>query len=211
MSEEEKKQPADTAWYTAEYLFEPIVGRFKREEYDHLKKKVNDLSLTVNGLSVGLDSAKLAFAGFSGGATLVKADFTGLKFDEKGMTFMGRQVTTWPWAKSEDERAQHRAERRVSTAENALTRAKAADRRARLNPGDADLQLRAKLARDELNRARKDAGKALGDVRKIARAAEQKKADTKKSLKDAVTSYRNSTRELKQMERAAAGLSRTLG
>ncbi|MEV0281403.1 hypothetical protein AB0I22_34175 [Streptomyces sp. NPDC050610] len=180
-------------------------------DYDHLKKKVNDIAITVNGFSAGWDTAKLSGGFAAGGLTGFKADFTGFKVDEKGMSFLGKQITTWPWAESKEVRGLRRAKRWSDAADEASVKARAADRRARLNPEDSDLQLRAKLTRGELDAARIEAGKALNDLRKITRAAEQKKDEAKKTLRDAVTFYRQSTRELKGLERAANGASREIG
>lgn len=73
------------------------VGAFKQlfvEKTQHatLVKKVNDLNFTVDYIKIGL-------AGVSLGLTVFKADATILKFDEKGATFLGRTIKTWPWAK----------------------------------------------------------------------------------------------------------------
>lgn len=59
---------------------------FSKGDGDALKQK-------VNGLSIGLDYIKL-------GLTPVKADVTGFKVDEKGISFFGITLKEWPWVQA---------------------------------------------------------------------------------------------------------------
>ncbi|MEU2513074.1 hypothetical protein [Streptomyces syringium] len=209
MSTKDDNTPTDPAFYTAENLLEPIFGNFVKSEYDPLKKKVNDLSVTVNGLSVGVDSAKVAFAGFSGGGTLLKADFTGLKMDEKGITFMGRQLTTWSWAQSDSDRAESRASRAQTRLSNAQIAFNGSLANAQRSPTLINrLQLDHELK--ELEKARRDAGRAQIKIREIARDSAQKKKDSEANLKRASDAYKQVNKEISGLRRAVATLGREL-
>ncbi|MEU8889212.1 hypothetical protein [Streptomyces sp. NPDC048442] len=60
-------------------------------EFEHQKELYRDLNHSVTLI-------KYELAGLALGFTLIKADFTFLKADEKGITLRGRQLVTFPWA-----------------------------------------------------------------------------------------------------------------
>ncbi|MEU7280433.1 hypothetical protein AB0A69_16840 [Streptomyces sp. NPDC045431] len=62
------------------------------------KEMYRELSHTVNGLATSLAVIKFDVTALALGLTVVKADFTLFKVDEKGMTFRGKQIATFPWA-----------------------------------------------------------------------------------------------------------------
>ncbi|WP_460068563.1 hypothetical protein [Streptomyces sp. YKOK-I1] len=65
---------------------------FRKDEAKTLVMKVTAINHTVDYLKVGL-------AGLAVGLTLVKADFTLFKVDEKGVSWLGNTLYTFPWAK----------------------------------------------------------------------------------------------------------------
>ncbi|MBX7465914.1 hypothetical protein [Streptomyces sp. CB01201] len=202
--------PAQTGWLTGEGLLEPVFGKFLADEYKPTKKVVSDLAVSVNALSVGLDTAKLGFAGFAGGATLAKADFTGLKMDEKGLSFFGHQIWTTPWTRSESERAQSRAvgaSRQLEARQSDLTNSM---RDARRNPGLIN-QVVVRESLERLEKARREAGRAQIEVRRIAQQAEQKKKDTEKSLQQTKDAYAAINRNISGLRQAVSALGREIG
>lgn len=62
-----------------------------KKDIEHQKTLYRDLQHSVTLL-------KYELGGLALGLTLVKADFTILKADEKGITLRGRQLVTFPWA-----------------------------------------------------------------------------------------------------------------
>ncbi|GGR74839.1 MULTISPECIES: hypothetical protein [Streptomyces] len=62
-----------------------------KKDIEHQKELYRDLQHSVTLI-------KYELGGLALGLTLVKADFTILKADEKGITLRGRQLVTFPWA-----------------------------------------------------------------------------------------------------------------
>ncbi|MFI7238084.1 hypothetical protein [Streptomyces cyaneofuscatus] len=62
-----------------------------KKDIEHQKELYRDLHHSVTLI-------KYELGGLALGATLIKADFTLLKADEKGITLRGRQLVTFPWA-----------------------------------------------------------------------------------------------------------------
>ncbi|MFZ3569614.1 hypothetical protein ACOKM5_21640 [Streptomyces sp. BH097] len=77
------KAGPDDAWVHPFWL--------NKQEIEHQKSLYRDLSHTVNLL-------KFDLAAVATGLTLIKADFTLFKVDEKGITLRGKQLATFPWA-----------------------------------------------------------------------------------------------------------------
>ncbi|MFG2178953.1 hypothetical protein ACGFLS_09555 [Streptomyces abikoensis] len=189
---------------------------------NHLSMTVNDLSVSMTGLSAsitgasaGVDGAKLSFAGVTGGATLAKADFTGAKVDEKGVSFLGRQILTWPWAEDKGARLLRKAGKSSSEAEALATNA-----RARLNeaPEYSISRIRAEQELKKAEKLRQRAGRAHTALIELARKSAQKKKDAELSLKEARKSYREAGRnqraavkELRNLQNVAASAQREIG
>ncbi|MFG3031092.1 hypothetical protein ACGFZJ_21540 [Streptomyces sp. NPDC048253] len=65
---------------------------FRKDEAKTLVMKVTAINHTVDYLKIGL-------AAVATGLTLLKADFTIAKVDEKGISWLGNTLYTFPWAK----------------------------------------------------------------------------------------------------------------
>ncbi|GAA1521683.1 hypothetical protein GCM10009730_31800 [Streptomyces albidochromogenes] len=75
--------PKEEAWIRPFWI--------NKQDIEHQKELYRDLQHSVTLI-------KYELGGLALGLTLVKADFSILKADEKGITFRGRQVVTFPWA-----------------------------------------------------------------------------------------------------------------
>ncbi|MET9429872.1 MULTISPECIES: hypothetical protein [unclassified Streptomyces] len=80
---------------------EPLIGAppwIDPKEALRYKEMYRDLSHSVNAVATSLAGLKFDVTAIALGLTVVKADFTLFKVDEKGMTFRGKQIATFPWA-----------------------------------------------------------------------------------------------------------------
>ncbi|WP_141662846.1 hypothetical protein [Streptomyces sp. Wb2n-11] len=75
--------PKEEAWVRPFWM--------NKNDIEHQKALYRDLQHSVTLI-------KYELGGLALGLTFVKADFTLLKADEKGITLRGRQVVTFPWA-----------------------------------------------------------------------------------------------------------------
>lgn len=62
------------------------------------KDEAKTLVMKVTALNHSLDYIKVGLAGLAVGLTVVKTDFTLFKVDEKGISWAGNTLKTWPWA-----------------------------------------------------------------------------------------------------------------
>ncbi|GAA0430164.1 hypothetical protein [Streptomyces luteireticuli] len=207
-TDDDKNSPAKTGNFTLDTL--PYFGEFKKGEYDPLKKKVNDLSVTVNGLSIGVDSAKLAFGGVAGGATLMKADFTGFKVDEKGVSFMGNQLHTWPWARDKKTRLEERAIKSGDSLEQLRRQSELSTARARSKPESTARRLKAEEDRKAFENAYLKARDIQRKLDQIKKDAAKKKEDAEKNLKSAKDRLHETAQTLAKVRRAARELGHEL-
>ncbi|GAA5057229.1 hypothetical protein [Streptomyces similanensis] len=90
---------SDTHKLNLDFVPEPVRNAFRlyysKDEAANLVMKVTTINNTLDYLKIGL-------AAVSTGLTVVKADFTFLKIDEKGITWLGNTVKPFPWAKEGD-------------------------------------------------------------------------------------------------------------
>ncbi|MFV5992412.1 hypothetical protein ACNPQM_08155 [Streptomyces sp. NPDC056231] len=66
------------------------------------KEEANTLVMKVAALNHTADLMKVALAGLATGLTVVKADFSLFKVDEKGVSILGNARYTFPWAEEGD-------------------------------------------------------------------------------------------------------------
>ena len=69
---------------------------FRKDEAKTLAMKVTVINHTLDYLKIGLAAATTGF-------TVFKADFTAIKIDEKGVSWLGNTRWTFPWANPEKE------------------------------------------------------------------------------------------------------------
>ncbi|MGW0547041.1 hypothetical protein [Streptomyces altiplanensis] len=101
--------PKEEAWVRPFWM--------NKNDIEHQKALYRDLQHSVTLI-------KYELGGLALGLTFVKADFTLLKADEKGITLRGRQVVTFPWAdqkKSLQERID-RVNKKVSEDQEAINK-----------------------------------------------------------------------------------------
>ncbi len=101
--------PKEEAWVQPFWI--------NKKDIEHQKALYRDLQHSVTLI-------KYELGGLALGLTFVKADFTLLKADEKGITLRGRQVVTFPWAdqkKSLQERID-RVNKKVSEDQEAINK-----------------------------------------------------------------------------------------
>jgi hypothetical protein len=174
------------------------VGAFKqlftqKTEHATLVKKVNDLNVTLDYMKVGLAVASL-------GLTVFKADATILKFDEKGATFLGRTIKTWPWAaEGHDWWRKVATKKEVKKFDEALEAAKKDKETVqKLKDGAAKLE------------------EEIGKSRKRIDALEKRDTETRKKVSESpkpavVQGKRHTAENLRKLEERVNALTRALG
>ncbi|MGK5640170.1 hypothetical protein ACSNOK_17925 [Streptomyces sp. URMC 126] len=205
MSEnKDDKSPAHTGLLTPDWFHD-----FKNKDYDSTKRKVNDLSVTVNGLSLSIESIKFAFAGLAIGGTLAKVDFTLAKADEKGVSFMGRQVFTWPWARDTSARLERRYERASSRLERRQERAQVSTKSALKHPSIASA-IQVEADRKALIKTYVKVRKIGREIDRIKIKADEKKRQAEKDLETANARLTNTRSAIAEARKATQAFSRAL-
>lgn len=72
-----------------------LQGYFRKDE-------AKALTMKVTGINHSLDYLKVGLAVVATGLTLVKADFTLFKVDEKGISWLGNSLYAFPWTKQDN-------------------------------------------------------------------------------------------------------------
>ncbi|MGW7056814.1 hypothetical protein [Streptomyces sp. NPDC054887] len=128
--------PKEEAWIRPFWI--------NKNDIEHQKELYRDLQHSVTLI-------KYELGGLALGMTLVKADFSILKADEKGITLRGRQLVTFPWAdkkKSLEERIK-RVNKKISDDQDSINK-----RITRLE----NMKEKAEQGRGEAREARNQAG-----------------------------------------------------
>ncbi|WP_171167513.1 hypothetical protein [Streptomyces sp. I05A-00742] len=185
-----------------------------KADYDHLKKKVNDIAVTVNGISVGWDTAKASGGIWAGGLTAVKTDFTGFKVDEKGASLFGIQLKTWSWAR-DDKLNSAFTEKRIQKLENEIEAqydpARDAARTANRTRGDSKAEKIARTKLEDLEKARLKLANLYQDLEKYEKNIKNKSEATRNRMEDASENLQAIKTRIEALEGSTRKVSNAIG
>ncbi|MEV3992046.1 hypothetical protein AB0J57_24345 [Streptomyces sp. NPDC049837] len=164
------------------------------------KEMYRDLSHSVNAVATSLAGLKFDVTAIALGLTVVKADFTLFKVDEKGMTFRGKQIATFPWADQKKhlenriEQAERTEKRKLEALNKEVEKLKAIRQRV----DEKNTEARASKDKSVVYETRAELSKLMRDAERTEKRIRDKVAELSKT-----NALQTKLNRIKEMEKEA--------